>query len=180
MKILGVFEPRRLGDHDGRRPWRVSLVWEPRDLWVGVYWAPAKSAAWVMVLPTLGFKVEWARRVLCSEGNCMEPAYVKCVRTYKDGTNAGDDWPRDALCVGHGNVGFCSMADNQRHVIIPDGQVWAPLSIVVRKRKSRTLRRRETASWRKGETWSESRARRRRESAGEGAAPYSDDETPGG
>lgn len=51
---------RRLAGHRWMlRPWSVMLLWEPRDLWVGVYWTTAEDArhrylaVYVCVVPLL-------------------------------------------------------------------------------------------------------------------------------
>jgi len=39
---------------------KVRPLFEPRDLWVGVYLATAKKRVYVMVLPMLGFYIDWS------------------------------------------------------------------------------------------------------------------------
>lgn len=110
-------------------PWRLSLLWEPRDCWVGVF-AHSRSRVYVFPVPMLGFRVDVAQRVRCTHHDekwqrCGQVAEIKCVGVNKDGTvNLGGDYARDALCGVCGKPGPCPTDDRALHVTIPDGQQW--------------------------------------------------------
>lgn len=40
------------------REWRVRVLWEPRDLWLGVYRDTAKRRLYICVLPCLPIVIE--------------------------------------------------------------------------------------------------------------------------
>jgi len=39
---------------------KVRPLFEPRDLWVGVYLAAEKKRVYVMVLPMIGLYIDWS------------------------------------------------------------------------------------------------------------------------
>ncbi len=42
-----------------RRGWRFIPLFEKRDVWVGLFFDPKKRRVYVMLLPTLGFIIEY-------------------------------------------------------------------------------------------------------------------------
>lgn len=42
-----------------QRGWRFMPLFEPRDCWVGVFFDPKKRRIYVMLLPTLGFTIDY-------------------------------------------------------------------------------------------------------------------------
>ena len=38
---------------------RVRLLWEPRDLWIGVFVDERKQKLYILPIPTLGIVIRW-------------------------------------------------------------------------------------------------------------------------
>lgn len=63
MKVLAR---TRLGRRPRRR-WELAWLWEPRDLWFGVYWTRRREAGWhftewsvyVTLVPCLPVRLVW-------------------------------------------------------------------------------------------------------------------------
>jgi hypothetical protein len=49
--------------------WRVSLIWQPRDFWVGIYVGPRYSGGtwtrhiYILPLPMVGLRISYSREV---------------------------------------------------------------------------------------------------------------------
>jgi hypothetical protein len=44
------------------RPWSISLLFEPRDLWIGVYWTKediGRTRLYVCLVPMLPILIAW-------------------------------------------------------------------------------------------------------------------------
>lgn len=54
--------------HRAGREWTVALLWEPRDLWLGLYWNPYEEAGrrwvalYICLLPCLPIRLDLRRR----------------------------------------------------------------------------------------------------------------------
>lgn len=56
-----------MSDQRGKRRWKVKLLWEPRDLWIGLYWTRITAhhpsadgmAFYICLIPCLPLKVSF-------------------------------------------------------------------------------------------------------------------------
>lgn len=111
-------------DAGERAPWRVWAVFEPRDLWVGVYVARPGTLVYVFPVPVVGIMWERAYRVRCTDGECREPATVRHLVTLRDGSKYCMDWARDPVCAKHGPPGGCKYDTRAEHIPMPPRMWW--------------------------------------------------------
>lgn len=125
MKTWTLFKSD-LRKHRWIAPVWVELLWEPRDLWVGVF-VRDPYRLYILPIPTLGIRVMRAQRVLCHNPTCTNPASIKCVyRNSRTGYTQGEAFARDPMCSVHGDCDVPCHSDplHSFHVAIPDGQQW--------------------------------------------------------
>lgn len=126
MKTWTLYKSSLLG-HVRYAPIWIELLWEPRNLWVGVF-VKNPHQLYVMLLPCIGFRILAAARVGCTNPNCRNPATIKCVRAAYGGAAPawGTDYARGAMCDQHGQAGVPCSTDPEKsfHTSIPDGQQW--------------------------------------------------------
>lgn len=95
------------------RPLRVTPVIEWRDLWVGVFVDAKRGMVYVLPMPCLGVRVQWARRVRCHRPGCGRDAEMRCVKHDGDAELRGTKFIdfsggiRDPLCGHCGALGDC-------------------------------------------------------------------------
>jgi hypothetical protein len=78
-RVLLENRPRLQDDGGSRRMWFWSVLWEPRDVWIGVYWDRPKGTGWswaldvyVCLFPCVPLKIA-ARWMLPSPDGPMAP-----------------------------------------------------------------------------------------------------------